>query len=240
MIFQKSARFISRRSMASIILSAGLLLGAGTAMAASDTWIVIGDSIMSGASQGTAKQFSLNLVSNERNVIFKNMASPGAALGATDFTGFNSQSVIENIGRTGGFFSAYKGVLIQAGTNDFGRSIPLADVSQSVRRIAGAARITKKKVLVLEPIWRSNENVKNKLGLTLNSYRETIRKVCQVEFKDVCYFASRTSTIMGTVNGKSHYDAGEVAKGNQLHPNVKGNRYLADWIKLEARKANYF
>jgi hypothetical protein len=89
---------------------------------AASTWIVVHDSIMEGPAGGVESGNALHLVAEERNVCFKKIGSSGAALGATDFTGFNNDDILPTIDRIGGAFSAYKGIIIQAGTNDFGSS----------------------------------------------------------------------------------------------------------------------
>ena len=88
------------------------------------TWILLGDSIMSDVPGGTASQLSINLVSNERDVIFKSIASPGIGIGQSDPHGYNSPNIDDTLTRIGGFYSAYHGIMIQAGTNDYSMNMP--------------------------------------------------------------------------------------------------------------------
>jgi lysophospholipase L1-like esterase len=129
---------------------------------------------------------------------------------------------------------------VQAGTNDFGRAVPWEDTVASLRRILSYANATGKKVLVLEPIWRANENTPNSLGHTLNTYRFMIASVCKDEYPKICHFAPRGKTIMGTKSGAAYFDSTEISQGKQLHPNAMGHRKLADWIKSEAAAAKFF
>lgn len=225
---------------AGLVLGGMYLVSSVAEAAPQKNWVVIGDSIMSGVPDGSAGQLSLNLVSAERNVVFKSIASPGHALGARDHTGFNNQTTIESIKSIGGFFSDFDGILIQAGTNDFGRNIPLADTVESLNRIMAFARKNGKKVLVLDPLWRANENTKNKLGLTLHHYRYVMSSMCAVDYRDICRLASRSNTVMGSAAGAAFYDHREVRGNVQLHPNAAGNRHMANWIKQAAAAARFF
>lgn len=213
---------------------------------ASQTWIVIGDSIMSSVAQGTASQHALHLVAAERDVIFKNIASPGASLGSTDTTGFNSSYTDSAISQIGGMYSWYNGVLIQAGTNDFGRNVSVAETISSMRRILTKVQADDRKALVLDPIYRDGENIPNSLneaacgvnGNTLNCYRYFIAYVCEQEFSAICKFAARGDTVMGSLT--NNYDSTEVAQNKRLHPNPTGHRKLADWIKAKGAAVGYF
>ena len=222
-----------------IVLAVTLALSFG-AQAAQKTWLVIGDSIMSSVPQGQVKDHVLHLIAAERNVIFKNISSPGTALGATNNTGFNKAATGEIIGTLGGMFSAYDGIIVQAGTNDYGRGIPWENMVVSMYRILNHARTMNKKVLVLDPIWRADEGTPNAIGLTLNTYRYLQFLVCTHHYPDICKFAHRTNTVMGTAAGSAMYDTNEVAVAGQLHPNAMGHRKLADWIEKEAAAVGYF
>lgn len=226
--------------MARIISALLLIFIASTVTAAPKTWIVVGDSIMSEASNGDAQDMATFLIQSEKDVSIRNISSPGAALGAKDFTGYNSDQFVAELARIGGAWSAYHGIIVQAGTNDYGRSIPWADTVEGLRRILSHAKAMNKKVIVLDPIWRAGEDTPNSVGNTLNTYRYFMYLVCVNEYAGTCHFASRMNTIMGTASGASFYKASEVAADTQLHPNVAGHRYLADWIKAEAAAAGYF
>lgn len=203
------------------------------------TWVAIGDSILSGVPQGTAAQMALNLVGAERNVIFKSIASPAAALGVTDNSGFNSVNTTATLNQIAGYYAAVDGILIQAGTNDFSRNVLWEDTVASLRRVLNWAKALNKKVLVLDPIWRADESVKNGVNYELNIYRFFMATVV-AEYPGVAFFAHRENTPMGTSAGSANYDAGEVATGKQVHPNAAGHRLLADWIKAEAATAGFF
>lgn len=215
------------------------MMGLASMASATQTWIVIGDSIVSNVPQGQAKDMALNLVGAERDVIFKSIASPGAAMGMTDNTGFYNTSTLNTINQLYGFWGAYDGIIIQAGTNDFGRNVPWTDTANSTKAIIAKAKAHGKKVLVLDPIWRAGEDTPNTLGNTLNTYRFFMATECMNE-PTVCKFAHRENTVMGTSAGSAYYDSAEVAAGTQLHPNVAGHCKLATWIKLEAAAAGFF
>jgi len=204
------------------------------------TWILLGDSIMSDVPGGTASQLSINLVSNERDVIFKSIASPGIGLGQSGQYGYNTNSLDDTLTRIGGFYSAYHGIMIQAGTNDYSMNVPWQDTYSSLTRIMLHARNHGKKVMVLDPLWRNGEGNKNTLGYDLSTYRYIMKTVCTKDFADVCRFAPREHTFMGTSAAWNYYKAEEVTNGTQLHPNATGHRYMADWIKAEGAEFGYF
>ena len=205
---------------------------------AGQTWIVIGDSIMSGVAKGTSKQHALNLIAAEKDIYFTNLSSPGSSLGHTDKTGFNSTRTTGAIDLLYGYWARYDGVIIQAGTNDYARAVPVADTMASMRRILDKVTADGKKAIVLDPIYRDGEDLANSTGSVLNAYRYFMWHVCENEYSSRCHFAHRGNTVMGAFN--NYYDSSEVAANNRVHPNAIGHRKLADWIKLEAAAAGYF
>lgn len=231
--------------MTRLCMWAGLALSAALmclpAQAATQNWVVIGDSIMAvGVPGGQAKNSALALVTQERDVSFKNLSSPGAALGMTDKTGYKNVTTINMLDQLDGYWGAVTGIIIQAGTNDWGRNVNYGATYDSVGAILSWARSHNKKVLMLDPIWRAGEDGLNGLGYPLNTYRFFMANQCISNYADVCKFAHREDTIMGTSAGAAYYDATEVATNTQTHPNVQGHRYLADWIKAQAAAFGYF
>lgn len=229
-----------------IFLIGGLLFSMNTF--AAQTWVLIGDSIMSLVSpskvngpEGHANQQAAFLIQKERNVNLRNVSSPGNSLGNKDFSGFaggsNAKAILETIG---GVFNYYNGVIVQVGTNDFSRSVPWADTVTGLRHILNQARAMNKKVLVMEPIWRRDQNVKNAAGNTLDTYRFFIYIVCTNEYPDICRYASRSSSALADERAAKFYDANEVAKKKELHLNAAGQRAYANWVKLEAAKNGFF
>jgi lysophospholipase L1-like esterase len=225
-----------KKTVLGIICAIGLF--SATAQA-SQTWIVIGDSIVSTVRQGIASQMALNLVGNERDVIFKSVASPGAALGLSDHTGYNNTETLAMVDQIAGYWNAYDGIIVQAGTNDFSRAVSGDDTYASLKAIIAKAKAGGKKVLVMEPIWRADETVANSLGNDLNTYRARMQAACDEEAA-TCRFARREHTVLGSSAGRGLYDAAEASSGTQMHPNAAGHRQLADWIKSEADAAGFF
>ncbi len=211
------------------------------------TWIIMGDSIMSAVSpskvdgpSGLSSQMTANLLMNEKNISVRNISSPGNSIGHSDSTGFgNTVSVTQSLDRIAGFFSFYNGIIIQAGTNDFGRSVSLSTFNKSLEGILSYAQSRNKKVLLMEPIWRRNESVKNQQGLTLNDYSKSMRTLC-TKYSSYCHFAERTNSKLGTSNSYVYFDANEIKAKGELHLNASGHRAYTDWIKLEAAKRKWF
>lgn len=223
-----------------------LLALASMSANASQVWIVIGDSIMSDVPQGNMAQHSLHLLAAENDIVVRNISSPGSSLGSTDKTGFNSERINSAIDLMSGTWGWYNGVIVQAGTNDFGRGISVTETINSLRRILSRVQADGKKALVLDPIYRDGEGVPNAVNdaicpsgqNTLNCYRFYMSYVCQQEFGSICRFAPRGNTVMGAWN--NNYESTEVAQNKRLHPNATGHRKIADWIKAEAAAAGYF
>jgi hypothetical protein len=207
---------------------------------ASKAVVVIGDSIMSqNVPQGVAKQHALAIVTQERDVTFKNLSSPGTSLGNNDKTGFLPATTVSTLNQLGGYYGAVDSIIIQAGTNDFTRNVPWADSYNSTVQILNWAQANGKKVLVLDMIWRAGEDTPNALGNTLNTYRYFQLVACNA-YPTTCYFGHRENSILGTSAGAANYDATEVATGTQVHPNVAGHRILATWLELEAAAFGLF
>lgn len=212
-------------------------LFASAAASASQPVILIADSIGSNIAEGQASQHFTSLVQNERDVLFRVIGSPGSSLGSTDKTGFNSQRTIDAIDLIRGTYGWYSKLIVQAGTNDFGRNVPVANTVESLRRILDKVRADGKQAFVLDPIYRDGENIPNSVNdsicpngqNTLNCYRFYMSVVCSQEYSDICTFVPRSTSGMGSLS--NNYDSAEVAQNKRLHPNVTGNRKMADWIK---------
>jgi lysophospholipase L1-like esterase len=211
------------------------------------TWIIMGDSIMSAVSpakvdgpSGLSSHMTANLLMNEKNISIRNISSPGNSIGHSDSTGFgNTASVTQSLDRIAGFFSFYNGIIIQAGTNDYGRSVSLSTFNKSLEGILSYAKARNKKVLLMEPIWRRNEGVKNKEGLVLSDYSKAMQSLCY-KYNTICHFAERKNSKLATINSSGYFDANEVKAKGELHLNAFGHRAYADWIKLEAAKKKWF
>lgn len=190
---------------------------------------------------GTANQLTSHLLMSEKNISIRNISSPGNSISHRNYTGFgDTPSVTASLDRIGGFLGFYNGIIIQAGTNDFGRDVHPSNVVKSLRGILKYAKSKNKKVMVMEPIWRRDETVKNKLGFDLNAYRETMKKVCVNEYPTICHYASRQNSKLSNSSASKYFDGNEVKAKGELHLNAAGHRAYADWIKLEAAKKKWF
>lgn len=223
--------------MKSIIIGALLSALVSLPVHAATTCVLIGDSIMSGVSpsviggpNGRAVELAASVITTRRQVIIKNISSPGNALGPSDYSGFGN--VIPTLQMIGGTFSAFNCIIVQAGTNDFGRNININDTTNSLRRIANFAKNNNKKLIVVDPIWRRNEATKNTQGNPLSTYRFYMAIVCQ-EFPTTCTWVPRGPTF-DSASASKYYDANERAAGTELHLNAAGQ---AAWADIVIRKA---
>lgn len=229
-------------------LTALLIFVVSSQAFAMKTCILMGDSIMSavspstiGGTSGTSKQLAASLLMNERNVSIRNISSPGIAIGINDNTGFGPKKKIDDtLGTIGGAWSAYDCIIIQAGTNDFGRNVKWESTVTNLRYVLAHAKAMKKKVLIMEPIWRRNQDVKNAVGNTLDTYRYFMYLVCMQEYANTCYYESRSSSALADAKASKYFDANEVKTKGELHLNAAGHRAWADWVKLAASKYGIF
>lgn len=208
-----------------------------------NTWVLIGDSIMSAVSPstingpaGTVQQMTASLLQNERGICIRNLSSPGASLGAGGAIGY--ANITPTLDVLAGIFGYVHGIIVTAGTNDFGTNLNPAQTADSLRRILAWGSKYKRKVLVMDLPYRQKETVKNKIGHALDSYRWVRGVVCN-EYKTTARFATREGTPFATFT-PSLYDPAEVAAGGALHLNAAGNRAFADWIKAHAAQGGLF
>lgn len=226
---------MERNAMRKVLLAI-LMLFAMQAHA-TQTWIVVGDSIMSFTADGTAAQHSLNLVMTERDIMFKNIASGGASLGGANQYSYDHPELNDWLTVLSGWFTNFDGIIIQAGTNDWSGNVPWQNVWQSTERIILFAQGKGKKVMILDPIWREGEGNLNTLGYSLSTYRYIQHQVCD-NHPNTCKFADRAGS--GLDVRSDNYAAVEVANGTRLHPNVAGHRLMANWIEAKAAEFGFF
>lgn len=212
-------------------------------MANATTCALVGDSISHGFGVAPQSRFA-HLLQVENDLIIKDLSSPGLTLGLAPPFGFNSDAIKGQLSTLKGFFNAIDCVIVQAGTNDFGGNAsagaPLESTMASLARITQWSRANGKKVLVLDPIWRADENAINTHGRPLADYRYGLLVVCAVQNSDVCTFINRSSSGIDSAASSGDFLSGEVALGKQLHPNAAGHRKMANWIRSGAAAAGIF
>lgn len=204
---------------------------------AAKTCVLVGDSIMSevypttmNGPYGKAMELAANRIQQEADVIIKNISVPANSLGGDTFSFANGTEVLQGIG---GAYSYYNCVIIQAGTNDFGKSVPLDKTVAALNSLLTEATRANKKVLLMDAIWRRNENTPNSLGLTLGSYRWALAVECN-NHPGVCHFASRTGTVFDSASASPLYTASEIEGVRELHLNAEGHRRYADLVLMKA------
>jgi lysophospholipase L1-like esterase len=202
--------------------------------------VLVGDSIAAGSGLSNGQARFSHILQVETNVEIRDLSSPGAALGAKDFSGFYRPDFVTQLNSIAGYFQYVNCIIVQAGTNDFGRSLPWQDSSNSLGEMLKWARANNKKVLLLLPTWRANEGVPNKLGYTLDTYRYLLAITCVHYYNDVCTFAHPQDSGIGAATRQKYYQKNEVSTGTELHLNEAGHRAMATWIKKSASKANIF
>ncbi len=197
-------------------------------------WVLIGDSAMSvvgfdsfKGQYGSPKLTAPNLVMQERNVNIINLSgnNPLMSLSSTDINGYgNSLTTIQNIKRLGNIH----GIIIQAGGNDYVKSATLSNFSKSLESILAYSLEMNKKVIIIEPTYRSREDVKNSLGLTLNNYRNQMKISCD-KYKTVCNFLP-VNELKNYATAYQYIDSYDNEFSKAFHLNSKGHRLLANKI----------
>jgi lysophospholipase L1-like esterase len=223
-----------------MILAAALLFASPAWASRQTTCILLGDSIDSYAVDGRSSDLAAHLIEAERNVVIRNLSSPGASLGGTGPYGFNSPNVVETLDRLCGFFRYCDCVIIAAGSNDFGTSsVTWANVEQSVTRILDWAQERRRKVLMLDLIWRATyENeTPNHMGMRWAQFRTARGALCTARAR-ICTFAPRPQAF--NVATPSLFAAEEQQSGGLTHLNAAGHRVRATWIEEAADGAGVF
>ncbi len=225
------------------ILAFTFLLSASFAANAAQTWFLFGDSIMSEVFPSTvdgpfgkAMEMAANRIQMERDVNIRNFSSPGKKLGGDTFSFKDGVTLMKT---TGGVFNYYQGVIVQVGTNDYHASVKWQDTVASLIAIIDEAARLKKKVLVMDPIWRRGEESNNALGWTLGSYRWQMAMTCN-KYPGTCFWATRTGTVFDNSGASALYNANEVRDGKELHLNAEGHRRYADWVMKKAAEFKLF
>ncbi len=194
--------------------------------------IMVGDSIMSNVFDGGKVSDSAPwIISAERNVDIRNLSAPSNSLGSADFSGYNNPDIQTTYSIIGGAYSKFDYFIVQAGSNDWGRSINPDLTVEAARKIMSYSRYLNKKVLLVDAIYRGNEDVPNNIGLTLNYYRYMLYSVCRQENPDICRFANRQD-----FDGKNHPEYYTVSEAVPIHLNKAGHAAWARWVGAEFDK----
>lgn len=225
-----------RRVLVAALWSMALACGS---VSAAPVCALIGDSIAAGSGLPVPQTRFVHILQVEHDVIIRDLSSPGATLGRTDFMGFNRPDLDTQLSSLGGAFGNLSCIIVQAGTNDFGASIPWEASVEGLVRVLKWAKVRNKRVLVVLPIWRANEQIPNKLGHNLNKYRYMLAVSCTI-YGQWCTVANPIGTLLGSAAGAGYYQSGEVAVGKQLHPDAAGHRLMADWIAAVATSIGIF
>lgn len=202
-------------------------LGVSPAHAATQQWIVLGDSYSTYVDGGQARHLDWTLISNERDVVFRNLSAPGAEMGHSGY--FNNQGVIDQIDRICGWGSANcHGVIIQAGINDYQFGSSWQAYVDSIQRVINWAAAHGKPVIILDLLYVGPENVPNVTGKTLGDYR-THRFFMGLNYGHVHFFGRPAS-----------FNGSNPPLWSNGHPNIAGHRELANWIEAQASAAGFF
>jgi lysophospholipase L1-like esterase len=179
--------------------------------------MIVGDSIQSGTGLRRVTQQASYRLQGDARVVVHNFASPGARM--TDhfpFAGMNQ--AVTAVWLLDGFFGL-QGLVVALGTNDWWGNADLTVFRQTYADFL-AGLPSRVRVACLSPTWRSEEENPNPNGDTLDDFRDAIRDVC-------------TAAGGGFLDGKDAipHDVNNFPDG--LHPNERGHRAMAKFLKTE-------
>lgn len=214
---------------AAIALAAAPFIMAQAPAHASKTVVIIGDSISSYVHNGQARDLSWSLITQERDVLFRNLSQPGAQLGHPGY--WTPQAVTGTLDRLCGWQAINcDAVIVQAGINDYQFGTSWAAYVDTLQAVIDWGSARGKPVLILDLLWAGAEDVANGAGRTLGDYR-THRYFMGLTYAHV-HFLSRPSAF--------DHENPALTAPDGIHPNVAGHRALADWLEAEASSLSLF
>lgn len=208
-----------------------------TAQTYSKPWLVLPDSITTQAGAQDPRLLPWPIITQERGVVFNSLGGPGAAMGLSGAAHYNSTQLPLAMTRVCGA-NRCAGVIIQAGINDWGMSVPLAEQRASIDRVLDWAMGQNQKVLMLDIVYSLGaENGTpapvNSIGLTLAQVRTQRYLACANYSRPagLCTFALRPPEF-------DTYNPAFYTDGTHLSP--AGWRAYATWVESAAGQAGLF
>lgn len=130
---------------------------------AQQRWILMGDSIQSLVVEDNnpsvtpqAKNLAANLIPQLTNVSIQNVSAPGNRVNDIGAVGFGAVNYLNVINLISGLFGA-QGFILTLGTNDWSNGADTTNWANNVRAIVDRAKSLNLKVVLLSPIWRSDQ-----------------------------------------------------------------------------------
>lgn len=191
------------------------------------SYTIIGDSISSYVPTGQGKHLCWSLITQERDVIFKNLSQPGAQLGHTGY--YNGPGFIDTLNRLSGWGAINtNGLIVQAGINDYNFGTSWTDYVDSLNQLISWTAQQNKPLMLLDILWSGSESLPNQAGKTLADYR-THR-----------YFMGLNHPHVKFCGRPPAFDQLNPPLYDDGHPNIAGHRELANWIETEATTHGFF
>jgi lysophospholipase L1-like esterase len=153
--------------------------------------VIVGDSVAAGFSAGRADATLVyHLASLRPQWFVVNYSIGGASIGPSDLrNGLGPAGIVPLWARM---------VVIMLGTNDFGFGVPLDKFRQHYAEFIDGLRLYYQPTIVcVTPLTQAAESEPNRAGVTMETYRDTIRDVCEerrvgvVDGRRLVPFASR-------------------------------------------------
>lgn len=206
------------------------------AQAYSAPWVVLADSITTSPSNGAdPRTLQWPIITQSRGVAFTPLGGPGAAIGGSALIDYGSTTLPDDITRACGYLYYCAGVIVQAGVNDWVRSVPWNAQAASYTRIMDWAQATGRKVLMIELIFDEvgdGGGSPNNAGNTLDAIRGNRYLMCAAR-PTVCIYVPRPA------NEFRERTAGYYISDGR-HLTVAGRRAYATWIEGAAVAAGLF
>ena len=200
------------RTLFVAILALGALASRASAVRLTSVLVLAGDSIGEGGSGGDARDSLGHLLENysQGRWLVLNHSYGGQALLGNAYNGRKPDPF--EIWATGAI------PVVELGTNDWSLGEPLSKFSSAYGAFLDGVRPSRDAAYCITPIWRSNEQEANAIGLYLQDYRDAIAAVCQ----------ERGAVV---IDGRLLVPPDPAYFNDGLHPNARGFRVMARALK---------
>lgn len=195
---------------------------------ATQYYVVLGDSLDCYVAGGQARDLSWQIVSNERDVMFRNLSLPGVKLEYyTDTAG------IAALDRACGWNAINcDGVIVSAGLNSYSFGTSWPAYVNALNALVAWGRARQRPVILMDIPYEGPENVANTAGKTLGDYR-ALRYFTALNNPDTVKFWTRPAAL--------DHDAPSLYGPDHVHLNAAGQAVKArSWIETAAAQAGLF
>lgn len=182
--------------------------------------VLIGDSIFWGVGAGAGtRTVAFELQGELKNMFVFNYSAPGATMAG----------LYAPIPRYASYFGGIRRsitlAVIGLGVNDWRANLPVGYFASKYERFLRDLQVRIPRVACVGPLWSNREGKQNKAGKTIDDYRKAIRRVCDKRAKNRRFWDGLTAL---PADPRFFVDG--------LHPNRRGHRRYAKWLRDRVRE----